>query len=223
MATVSERSFPAKLDCHYLLATPEVVNGRTSLVVTLHGFGANPEAMLTLTARLFEIEPVIASVQGPYPFFHATPDRKVGYGWITSRHSAESIRLHHDMVSHVLEETGRQFGIPPARRLLAGFSQPVGLNYRFAATCPQAVRGVIGICGGLPGNWETGEYQPVRAAVLHIARRADEYYPPDVTGKYAERLRLRAADVEFHLIDGGHQMPSAGKEIVAPWLRRVLG
>jgi phospholipase/carboxylesterase len=210
------------LDCHYLLRTPDLLEGRTPLVVALHGFGANPEIMLHLTARLFHTEPVIAAVQGPYSFFLPTPERKTGYGWIDSRHAYESVRLHHDMVSHVLEQAGARFGIEPARRLLVGFSQSVGLNYRFAATCPNAVRGIIAICGGLPGDWEVGPYQPVRASVLHIARSADEHYPPDVTRNYPDRLRARAADVEFHLIDGGHQMPSAAHPIVTPWLERIL-
>ena len=222
MAHHSEHTFSARLDCRYLLRAPEARDSQTPLVVTLHGFGMNPEIMLELTARLFDSEPVIVALQGPYPFFLPPPDRHVGYGWITSRHSAESVRLHHEMVSHVLEEAGGRLGIEPARRVLVGFSQSVGLNYRFAATFPETVRGVIGICGGLPGDWETGAYHAVRASVLHIARRGDEYYAPDVTEKYAARLRQRAADVEFHLLEGGHQMPSGGKRVVGPWLRRIL-
>jgi len=217
-----DRTFSARLDCHYLLRVPENVDGRTPLVVTLHGFGGNPEAMLRLTARLFDTPPVIAALQGPYQFFLGVKNREVGYGWITNRNPAESIRLHRDMVSHVLDEVGSQFGISPDRRLLAGFSQSVALNYRLAARCPEIVRGIIAICGGLPGDWDEGDYQAVNAAVLHIARRGDEYYPPNLTGHYAERLRRRAADVEFHLIDGGHQIPSDGNELVAPWLARIL-
>ena len=101
------------------------------------------------------------------------------------------------MVLHVLDEAGRQFGIPRDRRLLAGFSQAVALNYRFAATCPDTVRGVIAICGGLPSDWDEGVYQTVSAAVVHIARRQDEYYPSSVTEHYLERLRRRAATSRF--------------------------
>ena len=126
------------------------------------------------------------------------------------------------MILHVAAEAGGEFGIPPERRLLVGFSQSVGLNYRFAGTHPGAVRGVVGICGGLPEDWDEGPYEPVTAAVLHIARREDQFYPPAVTERYAERLRQRAADVEFHLIDGGHQMPSRGGRIIEPWLSRIL-
>jgi predicted esterase len=222
MPDIQDRSFSARLDCHYLLSAPPSVDGQTPLVLTLHGFGANPETMLHLTARLFDSPPVIASLQGPNQFFLPPETREVGYGWNTNRRPAESIRLHHDMMLHVADEAGRELGIPRERRILVGFSQSVSLNYRLVATWPDAVRAVIGICGGLPGDWDTGAYQLVTAAVLHIARSGDQYYPPSVTEGYADRLRRRAADIEFHLIDGGHQMPSNGGRIVRPWLRRVL-
>jgi predicted esterase len=98
----------------------------------------------------------------------------------------------------------------------------VSLNYRFAAAYPDAVRGVIGLCGGVPSDWENGAHGPVRAAVLHIARREDEFYPPRVTEQYEARLRLRIKDVEFHLLDGGHRFPSKGNVIVEGWMGRIL-
>ncbi len=221
MGGVTDRAFSSRLQCHYLLRMPDAGPSRELLVVTLHGFGANPETMLDMTTRLVGTDAVIASLEGPYRFFLGR-DQKVGHGWITSKRPAESIELHREMVSHVFDEVGRETGIPPARRLLAGFSQSVSLNYRFAATCPDAVRGVIAICGGIPSDWETGAYGQLSAALLHIARRQDEFYPPDITEHYADRLRSRAADVEFHLVDGGHQIPSGGNLIVGPWLRRIV-
>jgi len=216
-------TFSARLDCHYLVSAPPALGPGTPLVVTLHGFAQTPEMMLPLTRNLFGADAVIASLAGPNQFFLNDQTSNIGYGWNTNRHAASAIRLHHDMVLHVLNEAGREYGIPPARRFVAGFSQPVSLNYRFAATHPAALRGVLAICGGLPGDWETGPYQPVTAAVLHIARRADQFYPPEVTEQYPERLRLRVKDQEFHLIDGGHRIPSAGHAIVGNWLSRVLG
>jgi len=195
---------------------------RTPLVAALHGFGGKPESMLKLTDRLFDTPPVIAALQGPYQFFLSAAVREVGYGWITNRRPSESIRLHRDMLLHVLDEAGAEFGIPAERRLLVGFSQSVALNYRFAAACPEAVRGVIAVCGGLPSDWDDGTYQPMRGSVLHIAARQDEYYPLSITESYPESLRRHAADVEFHLIDGGHWMPPSGSAIVTPWLRRIL-
>jgi len=222
MPDVGDQSFSARLDCHYLLLAPDAVDVHTPLVVALHGFGANPENMLQLTARLFATSAVIASLQGPNQFFLGPSTREVGYGWITSRRPAESIRLHHERVLHVLAEAGRRFSIPSERRLLIGFSQSVALNYRFAATHPASIRGVVGICGGLPSDWDEGAYERVTASVLHISRSGDEYYPPTVIEHYPERLRRRAADVEFHLIEGKHQVPSNGSRIIGPWLKRIL-
>jgi predicted esterase len=217
------RTFAARLDCHYLLCQPEVVTDETLLAVTLHGFGQTPETMLRLTAALLGEKHVIAAVQGPNQFFLGQGSNEVGYGWITNRYPEASIRLHHEMLLHVLNEAGGQTGIPASRRMLVGFSQPVGLNYRFAATHTDAVRGVIGICGGLPKNWEDGPYGKASAALLHIARREDEFYQPEVTERYAERLRLRADDVEFHMLEGGHRMPSKAGPLVEQWTRRVFG
>ena len=215
-------SFSARLDCHYLVRAPEAVDGRTLLVVTLHGFGQDAESMLPLTAKLVGRQHVVASREGPNQFFLPGKAGEVGFGWVGSRHTESSIRLHHEMVLHVLDEVGREYGIPPERRLLVGFSQSVSLNYRFAATWPDAVRGVIAICGAIPSDWETAEYRAVKAAVLHIARREDGYYPPATTELYPEKLRLRVKDVEFHLLEGGHRFPSQGNAIAEGWLARIL-
>jgi phospholipase/carboxylesterase len=215
-------SFSARLDCHYLLRVPDSIDESTLLVVALHGFGQNAEMMLPLAEKMFGRRHAIASLQGPNQFFLPGGTSDVGYCWVTNRHAAGSIRLHHEMVSHVLSAAGREYGIPPERRILLGFSQPVSLNYRFAAMCPGSVRGLIGICGGLPSDWETGLYQPVTSAVLHLARREDEYYPVNVTEQYPARLRTRVEDVEFHLLEGGHRFPSGANAIVEQWLGRIL-
>lgn len=215
-------TFSARLDCHYLLSAPAEMAADTALVVALHGFASTPELMLRLTEPMFGERHVIAALEGPNSFFTGGKTGHAGCGWITGRHAPPAIRLHHDMVQHVLQEVGREYGIPVGRRILLGFSQPVGLNYRFAATCPGAIRGVVGICGGLPSDWETGPYERVQAAMLHIARREDEVYPLAVTERYAERLRLRATDVEFHLLDGGHRFPSQGAPVANHWLSRIL-
>lgn len=215
-------SFSARMDCGYLVYTPQAIGERTLLVLTLHGFSSNPEVMMRLTGHMMGPDHVIAALQGPNQFYLSQTSNEIGYGWATHKHSDSSVRLHHDMLLHVLNEAGREYGIPQARRILVGFSQPVGMNYRFAATYPAEVSGVVGICGGIPRNWEDGAYQKVTAALLHIARSEDEFYKPEVTERYAERLRLRSADVEFHMLEGGHRFPSKAKPIAERCLERVI-
>ena len=129
---MTERTFSARLGCRYVLHLPEKIDAQTVLVAALHGFSGNAEDMLRLTLQMTGPHHAIAAIEGPYGFFVSSEANRVGYGWITNRRAAESIRLHHEMVLHVLEEAGRECNIPAERRVLLGFSQPVSLNYRFA-------------------------------------------------------------------------------------------
>lgn len=214
-----ERTFSARLDCRYLLQAGSPGGG---LVVTLHGFGSTPEVMLRLTGQLVGPRHAIAALEAPHGFFLGPHTPDVGYGWATNRRHADSVRLHHEMVRHTLETAGTELGIPAERRVLLGFSQPVSLNYRFAVAHPGLVRGVAALCGGLPGDWDDAAPARLSAAVLHIARREDEYYPESVTEQFPARLRLRCEDVEFHQIDGGHRVPSKGAPLIERWLDRIL-
>jgi predicted esterase len=219
-------TFSAKLDCRYLLSVPEQVDRSTVLVLALHGYGSNPEDMLRLTAAMVGGRHIVASLQAPNQHYldRGSPgvEPAIGYNWGVRDHWGSVVRLHHDMVLEVLAALRGRFGIPAARCMLTGFSQPVGLNYRFAATWPGEVRGVAGICGGVPRDWEEDKYQTVTAALLHISRQEDEFYRPEVSLTFPERLRKHASDVAFHLLPGGHRFPSAARHIVQPWMERVF-
>jgi predicted esterase len=135
------------------------------------------------------------------------------------------VRTHQEIVLSTLARCSQRFSVPASRSVLIGFSQPVGLNYRLIASHPAAFRGVIGICGGIPRDWEDGHYhdQVPAALLLHIARNEDEYYSNEIVAQFPDRLRLRASDVEFHLISGPHRFPSSAASIVLPWMERVFG
>jgi predicted esterase len=219
---MTEHTFAARLACRYLLDPPEPVDARTVLVAALHGFGQTPEDMLRLSRHMAGPHHAIAAIEGPYAFFLGAGSDKVRYGWITNRRPAESIRLHQEMVGHTLEDAGARLALPAERRILLGFSQSVSLNYRVVAAHPDAVRGVTAICGALPGDWDDANPSRISPAILHIARRGDEFYPPERTEQYASRLRLRCDDVEFQLLDGGHRFPSRAGPLWENWLARIL-
>lgn len=217
-------SFPITVEARYLLHSPDPFPVNPLLVIATHGYGMNPEEMLELVLPAVGDHRVVAALQGPNQHFLSTNpgERLVGYNWGTPGHWKTVVRTHHDMVLEVLEQCSSRFSIPRDRTLLLGFSQPVGLNYRLAATYPDRFRGLIGICGGIPRDWEAPSYHAVSAALLHLARDQDEYYPTDVVATFADRLRLRAADVEFHLLPGAHRFPSNAAAFVRPWINRVF-
>jgi predicted esterase len=224
--SAEQHTFTVESECRYLLHTPASAAPNPLIVLSLHGYASNPEAMLRLTTNLVGEDHVVAALQAPNQHY-ANPglpnaESVAAYNWGIRPHWESSVRLHHDMVRKTLAALRERFGVGPERCLLVGFSQPVGLNYRFIATHPSEVAGAIGICGGVPRDWEEEKYQRVQAAVLHISRDEDEFYPLDVVSTFTERLRRRASDVEFHLLPGQHRFPSKADRIVRPWMERVF-
>src|SRR5260370_39083065 len=98
------------------------------------------------------------------------------------------------MLRQVLKSLRDRFEVGHERCLLVGFSQPVGLNYRFVGTHPDEVAGVIGICGGVPRDWQEGKYQPAQAALLRSSRGEHPSYPVAVSIQFAVRLRDMAKE-----------------------------
>ena len=218
---IETRSFEARLPCRYLLQKPETGPGaRTLIVLALHGYGSNPEDMLRFAALTLGGEHIIASLQAPFQHY-AQPDfTKAAYNWGIRQHWEQSVCLHHDMVLTALDWLRGEFGMPVERCVLMGFSQPVGLNYRFVGTHPGRIGGLIGICGGVPRDWEEDKYSQVTAPILHIARDQDEFYPKEKALEFPARLGTHASDVEFHMLGGGHRFPSQAGPLVRDWIGR---
>ena len=218
-------SFPVRLECRYLLHVPQQPQAGSVLVLTLHGYGSNPESMLRLTVGLVGNEHIVAALQGPNEHYQNAPGATAtaAYNWGIRDHWESAVRLHHEIVTEALGALRNRFQIPARRCLLVGFSQPVGLNYRYVGSNPDQVGGVVGLCGGVPRDWEDSKYQSVSAPILHISRDQDEFYPQEVAAQFGARLRKHASDVEHHLLPGGHRFPSKAHVIARPWMERVFG
>lgn len=190
--------------------------------MALHGYGMTPEIMLALTRKLLGPSPWIGALAAPFQHYGTLgPGAATVYNWGTRDHWAEVMRVHHGMVEEGLTRLSRASGLAPDRLVLVGFSQPVGLNYRFALARPGRLRAVLGLCGGVPGDWEKLPGGEVTAALMHVARSEDEFYPGSQVERFAERLRTRASDVEYHLLPGPHRFPSQAGPLVGAWVRRL--
>lgn len=217
-------SAAVQFDAEYLLHVPRAVDHRTLLVLTLHGYGSSPEAMLRMSETALGGDAIIASLRAPNQYYltglragspgSPVAGSEVGYNWGTIRHAALNIELHHRMVLAISAELRERFQVPRSRVVLMGFSQPVGLNYRFIGTNPQEAAGVIAMCGGVPKDWEEDKYGKVDAPILHIARSEDEFFPEVVSRGFPDRLRAHAANVEFHMLPGQHRFPSKAGAII---------
>jgi predicted esterase len=215
-------------EAEYLLHVPENVGERTLLVLALHGYGSNPEAMLQLSEMALGGDAIIASLRAPNQHYLSSgplgtpmPGSEVGYNWGTNQHAAQNIELHHRIVRTVSGELRARFGVPAWRTVLMGFSQPVGLNYRLIGTHPEQAGGVIAMCGGVPKDWEEDKYGRVEAPILHIARSEDEFFPEAVARGFPGRLRAHATNVEFHMLPGKHRFPSKAGAVIREFAEKI--
>ena len=218
-----ERTLTAAVKLHYDLHTPPAQPA--PLLLALHGYSANKRQMLREALTLAPEGFAIASLQGFHQHMKEPKEPggrvRFGFGWLTNFHPEDSVAIHHQALLDLMQTLTSEGVADPARIFLLGFSQSCALNYRFAFTHPERLRGVVGICGGLPGDWETSaSYQPTKAAVFHLSGARDEHYPPSRVGDYEARLKLRASKVDFKSYDAGHEIVPAMREDVRAWLSK---
>ena len=222
MAEVAERRLVQEFPCYYDLYIPAGAGPRP-LLIALHGYGGDKTSMMRLARRINEQDYVIASLQGPHQHLVRPEDRSqalgYGFGWLSNFRPEESIALHHRAILHIIETLTQESQADPAQVFLLGFSQAVGLNFRFAFTHPERVRGVIAICGGIPGDWGSeGKYRAGGVDVLYLASERDEFYPPSRIKENARALERRAQSVELHLFDAGHEVPRDAYQVIDQWV-----
>ena len=225
-APAEERALAAEVRLYYDLA--RAAREPAPLLVALHGYGASKRQMMREARAMAPEGFAVASLQGFHQHIREPREEggplRYGFGWVTNFRPEDSIRLHHRALSDLISSLADEGAADPTRVFLLGFSQSCALNYRFAFTHAESLRGVVGICGGLPGDWDANElYGQTRAAVLHLTGERDEFYPPARVGAYAEQLGRRARDVEVRAYDAGHEITGPMREDVRAWLRKRAG
>jgi predicted esterase len=216
-----ERTLDARVKLYYDLHAPALTPA--PLLLALHGYGSSKSHMMREARQHAPEGFAVAALQGPHQHLkeprEAGGPLRYGFGWLTNFHPEDSIALHHGALLDLIDALVAEGVALRERVFLLGFSQSCALNYRFAFTHAEVLRGVVGICGGLPGDWETSDaYRETRAAVIHLSGTRDEFYTPERVADYAERLRMRARDVEARRYDAAHEFAPEMRTDVRAWL-----
>jgi len=216
-----DRTLQARINLYYDVAPAST--SPAPLLIALHGYGANKRQMMREVRQMALEGFAVASLQGVHQHIKEPREPggplRFGFGWLTNFQSEESVAIHHQAVLDLIRTLTDEGTADPARVFLLGFSQSCALNYRFAFTHGESLRGVIGICGGIPGDWETSErYRPASLEVLHLAGTRDEMYTPERVRDYERLLQTRARSVEFKSYDAGHEIVPAMRDDVVQWL-----
>ncbi len=219
----TDRRLSASVELYYDVYHPD--KRAAPLLIALHGYGASKRQMMREARQIAPARFAIASLQGFHQHIKEPKEPggplRFGFGWLTNFQPEESVAVHHKALLDLIETLVTERIADPQRVFLLGFSQSCALNYRFAFRHPTLLRGVVGICGGIPGDWETSElYKPTDAAVFHLAGSRDEFYPPARVRDYADQLRTRAKAVEFNSYEAGHEIVPEMREDVRDWLQK---
>lgn len=221
MDTQLDRKLEARINLHYDLRRGAI--SPAPLLIALHGYGANKRQMMREAQLMAPEEFAIASLQGFHQHIREPREAggplRFGFGWLTNFKSEESHAIHHRAVLDLIKILDEEGIADPARVFLLGFSQSCALNYRFAFTHPSHLRGVVGICGGIPGDWETSPaYREGPIDVLHLAGTRDEFYSPERVQDYERQLKTRARSVQFKSYDAAHEIVPEMRPDVVQWL-----
>jgi phospholipase/carboxylesterase len=218
-----ERTLTTEIKLYYDLITPSTQPA--PLLIALHGYGAGKWHASREAKAIVPEGFAIASLQGPHQHLREPKQPggplRFGFGWLTNFRPEESVAVHHQALLEMIESLSDE-GVADSKRIfLLGFSQSCALNYRFAFTHANVLRGVIGICGGLPGDWDTNAlYKETDASIFHLAGGRDEYYPPSRVENYAAQLRQRATGVTFQSYDAGHEITQPMRADIREWVRQ---
>lgn len=223
-ASQTDRSLSAEIKLYYDVQTPAVTPA--PLLIALHGYGSSKRQMMREARQIAPSSFAIAALQGFHQHIKEPKEAggplRFGFGWLTNFKPEDSVAIHHRALIHLIDTLTAERIADRKRVFLLGFSQSCALNYRFAFTHVDILRGVVGICGGVPGDWDTNQsYKSTTAAVFHLAGNQDEFYPPSRVSGYADQLRMRARDVSFKSYGGaGHDLVPEMRDDIRAWLEK---
>jgi predicted esterase len=213
----TDLTIKAEISLYYDLYVPENLSGRAPLLVAVHGYGAHKRYMMREAQMIAPERTVIASLQGPHQHFRRI-DRgyRVGFGWLTDYKPEEYVRLHHKFVLDVIGKLESENLIDPSRVYMFGFSQSCALNFRFAFTYPDILKGIVGVCGGIPSDLESNPiYGPFKAETFYLYGNDDEFYPLEKFRGFDNRLRKILPNYRSKHYEAKHEITDEMREDIS--------
>ena len=221
--TRADLSIRAEIKLYYDLFVPENLAKPAPLLVAVHGYGAHKRYMMREARLIAPADFVIASVQAPHQHFRQTDDGyRVGFGWLTDYKADESIRLHHEFLRALIENLSGENLIDRKQIFLYGFSQACALDFRFAFSHPDLLRGVLAVCGAAPSDLETNaDYATFAAKTFYLYGDADEFYPLEKFRSFEEKLKNVLPDFQSKQYSAKHEITDEMRADMKKWMEKV--
>jgi len=217
-------SLKAEIKLYYDLYVPDNIKKAAPLLLAVHGYGAHKRYMMREARSVAGDDFVIASIQAPHPHYRRTDDGyRIGYGWLSDEKPEQHVALHHKFVSDVIDRLDGDGLIDRTRVFLYGFSQACALNFRFAFTYPDVLKGIIGVCGGIPGDLETNKiYRAFPAETLYLYGDDDEFYTQEQFSAFNTKLSARLPNFTSNQYSAKHEITEEMRSDMRSWLNRFI-
>ncbi len=213
-----------EIELYYDLFVPEGQNAPAPLLIAVHGYGAHKRYMMREARLIAPDNFVIASIQAPHPHFRQTDDGyRIGFGWLSDFKPEGHVLLHHKFVLDVIEKLDGDILIDRSRIFLYGFSQACALNFRFAFTYPEILRGIVGVCGGIPGDLDTNPiYKPFTAETFYLFGDDDEFYTQEQFRTFNEKLAATLPNYHSKHFTAKHEITEDMRFEMRGWLNGLI-
>jgi len=208
------------------------LSGETrSVVVFLHGYGANGADLLGLADPLSEHLPDTLFVAPDAP--EQVPGMPNGFQWfpipwIDGSSQEESARGMAQAVADLnayLDALMVDEDVMPEQVVLLGFSQGAMMSLYVAPRREDELAGVVAIAGRLLSPESLADEVVSRPPILLIHGDADEVVPPESLTAAAQALQDAGwTDVYAHIMKGtGHGIAPDGLSVALAFMRDKLG
>lgn len=218
----TDLTFKTEISLYYDLYVPEAAQS-APLLIAVHGYGAHKRYMMREARLVAPQDFVVASLQAPHQHFRPTDNGyRVGFGWLTEHKPEEYVALHHKFILDVIDKLENT--IDRSRIYLYGFSQACALNFRFAFTYPDVLKGVIGVCGGIPGDLETNpKYKPFNAETFYLYGTDDEFYTEEKFKEFDRKLKERLPNYRSIQYEAKHEITDEMRTDIRAFLSEKAG
>ncbi|QFT59724.1 Carboxylesterase 2 [Sulfitobacter sp. THAF37] len=202
-----------------------------SVVVFLHGYGANGADLLGLADPLSEHLPDTLFVAPDAP--ETVPGMPTGYQWFpipwldgsSEEESERGMRQAVADLNAFLDALMVDEDVLPEQVVLFGFSQGTMMALHVAPRREDEVAGVVAFSGRLLSPDLLKDEAVVRPPVLLVHGDADDVVPPQSLPQAAEALQEAGwQDVYAHVMKGtGHGIAPDGLSVALAFMRDKLG
>ena len=199
-----------------------------SLIVLLHGYGANGDDLIALGEAWRETLPTAAFIapNAPDPLPHAALG---GLQWfpLTFRDPGEywrGVSAVGPLLDAFLDRELLRYGLPGERLALVGFSQGTMLALHIAPRRLPAMAAVVGYSGMLAGPEHLAHDIRSHPPTLLVHGAQDDLIPVDMLHFSREALAENGIPVEWHVAERlGHGIDADGLRLGGSFLREMLG